>query len=483
MRSLFGPGLVVLTVVLTVALALTASAQVTDEAEDAPAEKLIVFLQQQSPLDDAFRSEQLPAVTALARELGVELEVLDASAGAPQDVTITPLIAFQNHRGRAIYQGRFDAIDRVRHFVFTARHVAQGRAPLQRDDVAVWESGRARVAASIKVTPLTGAVPEDHDAATFAADARRAITEGLKRFAPVATASLRRGDRTFYFDCYPYRGNDGTLHLSLAIFSQFHCEKPIFRGKAPITGPWGEQNRVFAGAGAALEVGLFGELSKTSVGDAFHPIPDGVPNRTWRQLGQILPAPPERGTSNVASGPLPTRWVVEPSRRPGVLYHFLAPLDYYTGTATKLTGELDLVDGGLVGAAGWVAVDTRSIRTGDDDLDDSLGGDDMLASEKHPLSRFDLKKVETEARSLVYGEPRPANLHGAFALRGITIPLDARVTIEPVLEADGTPRLLVRGAFRLRLEEPFGILGPDGPSPAKDTVIVTLDFAMKPRGT
>ncbi|MEM9597803.1 MAG: hypothetical protein AAGD06_26285, partial [Acidobacteriota bacterium] len=44
---------------------------------------------------------------------------------------------------------------------------------------------------------------------------------------------------------------------------------------------------------------------------------------------------------------------------------------------------------------------------------------------------------------------------------------------------DGAPRLRVRASFRIRLEDPFGILGPDGPSPANDTLVFYLDFLME----
>ena len=40
--------------------------------------------------------------------------------------------------------------------------------------------------------------------------------------------------------------------------------------------------------------------------------------------------------------------------------------------------------------------------------------------------------------------------------------------------------LLVRGAFEIRLADPFGMLGADGPQPQSDTVMIVLNLMFRP---
>ncbi|MEL6986048.1 MAG: hypothetical protein AAFO29_26700, partial [Actinomycetota bacterium] len=66
---------------------------------------------------------------------------------------ITPLVAYQNHRGRSIYQGRYATLDRVKNFVRTSRFLPQGDEPLVRGGLPVWDLGQAKVGTPVKVTP------------------------------------------------------------------------------------------------------------------------------------------------------------------------------------------------------------------------------------------------------------------------------------------------------------------------------------------
>ena len=64
-------------------------------------------------------------------------------------------------------------------------------------------------------------------------------------------------------------------------------------------------------------------------------------------------------------------------------------------------------------------------------------------------------------------------------MMGIEIPLDVRAQLEPIIGDDGAPRLHVQAGFDIRLENPFGIAGPDGPAPANDTLDFHLDVLLE----
>ena len=79
----------------------------------ASADTLVVFTQptSESAVAKQFAADTQPALAELAASMDIELQIVDvAQAGAPAEVGLTPLLVFQNHRGRSIYQGRSVAL-------------------------------------------------------------------------------------------------------------------------------------------------------------------------------------------------------------------------------------------------------------------------------------------------------------------------------------------------------------------------------------
>ena len=266
--------------------------------------EVIVFVQPgASAVDRTFQREHLPQIRAIAEELGAALRVVDARHGAPAEVSLTPLIVYQNHRGRSIYQGRYSTVDRIRNFLRTARVAPQSDTPLVRRAVPVMRAGRARIAAPLKIASVDGHRPDGFDRAEFETQARGAIATGFKKFRATDRVELRRSDRMFYMDFYPWLSQSGELYLSLRLYSQFHCKKPIFStDDAPLRGPWSQREQLFAQAAARLEAAVLSLTGDPDVGDAFDPIPASRPVISWEQLGLALPPPPEDGAAPAITG-------------------------------------------------------------------------------------------------------------------------------------------------------------------------------------
>ncbi|MCH7471809.1 hypothetical protein IIA79_02525, partial [bacterium] len=219
--------------------------------------QLIVFVQSGvSPLAEQFAGEHLPGIRKLADEMNVPLRIVDAKNGVPEEITITPLIVYQNFRGRAIFQGRYTDLSRIKTFIRTSRAVVQGTDTLNRTKIPVLRIGRAVIAAPLKVAPVTGRRPDRYTEEKFIASARRQILKGFTDFRRAESIALRRTDRRFYMDFYPWLSDDGTLFLTTSLYSQFHCKKPVFSTKGkPLTGPWAKRDRLFRQAGEMLERG------------------------------------------------------------------------------------------------------------------------------------------------------------------------------------------------------------------------------------
>ncbi len=451
-------------------------------------EPLVVFIQPgASALAERFEAEELPRIRALAQEMGLELVLRDAREGVPEAVGITPLIVFQNHTGRSIYQGRYATLDRLGNFITTARFMPQGEAKLVREDTPVWDLGRAQVAAPIKITDLAGTPPEGFDAALFEKNARAFLSAGFTRFEETQRIALGRSDRMFYLDFYPYRAADGTFYLSTALFSMFHCHEPVYtRMQEPFRGNWDDRAKVFAEAAADLEAQVARLLRESELGDGFDVVPAEVPVRPWDELGLPLPARPDNAVAfDPAEVELVRAWRVDTAaqaQRPAVTFAFPSPLEQYAGRATTLIGELSLGEGrSFADASGRFVVPVTAVTMGEPDLDEYIHSG-MLKGREHPDATFVFHKIESEMTGLDFGPIIPAKLLGTFTMKGLPVDLAVPVSIEAFVGGDGRPRVSISGTWSIRLSEPYDITGPDGPKDAADTLVYRCHIILEPAG-
>jgi len=439
-------------------------------AAQAADETLIVFHQNgKSELSAAFKEIHLPRIREIAEEQGVGFRLVDASQGAPADVAITPLIVFQNHRGRSIFQGRYASHDKVAHFIRTARAVALGEAPNPKKDIAVWRRGRAVIASPIKITALSGSVGQGHDEAKFAAQARDGIVKGFKRFEIAPEINLRKTDRAFYMDFHPYRAEDGRLFVSTALYSQFSCIDPIYTGfDDPVASePAGAEDwaAAFARAASLLEAEVGRQLRESEIGDGFDTLDGAVAVKTWEELGLALPSAPDDApdAAQMADLVLPAHWVIEepaPNDPPRLQFRFPPPLDSFAGEAARLEGALRLTQGlSLEGARGHVAVENKSVTMGDAFIDEEIH-EDYLLVEKFTHSRFELESAGGYEKPLQFGETAQFTAQGYFEMIGVRIPVQVRAEIEPRIGPGGGPQLGVNASFRIRLFEVLGEMIP-----------------------
>jgi hypothetical protein len=468
------------TILLSILLILPQRARTSPETE-----QLIVFVQSNiSPIDDMFSERYLPEIRKLAESMGVSVHVVEARDGSPEEVAITPLIVFQNYRGRSVYQGRTTTPERIRNFIRTSRFVPQGKELNRRQNIPVWSEGRSRVWAPLKVAPVSGTRPEDYNHDAFVTEAIKNVAKGFKKFHIQKVAELDRADRGFYMDFNPWLSADGTLYITVVVFSQFDCKAPIFSKK--ITGPWKNYQKLFSQASAAGEDAVEQITANPGSGDSFDPVRKNTPQKTWEQIGFPLPPAPKVKTAEMAvSAVVPKDWVLAksgPNDPPMIQFRFPAPLDNYAGEVKSGRGELSLSKNRMVdGAKGFVEIDTLgTITMGDPRLDEAIQGSMMLYSKKFPAARFDIEKLSGDGQPIEFGRLSPAFVAGKFSLKGKSVPLTAIAEIEPIMGEDGKPRLLVSGAFRIDLRT-FNIEGADGPAPARHMLLFDLNFILQER--
>ncbi len=441
-------------------------------------DQLILFVNSESPILD---TEDLDVLKKLADKIEVDFSVKDVVDGAPQEVTYTPSIVFQNSEGRSFYYGRYKKTSRVKNFIRASRLAHQGDTDNVKKDILVWKNGRTAVTAPIKLTDLAGEVPSGFDQEEFIREAKASVAQGMSDFGKMSEFEQSRTTRSFYFNLYPYL-SEGSLTISAEIYSQYNCVKPVFQqfDEALVSGTWRNRDKVFAEAGKLIETEIKRQIKNLENGDALSFISDDIPVKDWKALGLELPEKPQNqvNTKNKAAK-ISQNWKVEAPQNknePILIFSFLPPLDSYVGEATALSGTLNLGENNtLTGAKGSFEVQISDITMGLDDLDNEVQNK-MLKMDMFPNSTFTFEEIEAKNDApLKFGTSREFTAKGIFMMLGIETPLNVPAQIEPVINEKGELRLQVSATFQLPLYSIFKVAGPDGPSPAKDT----LQFYMK----
>lgn len=450
----------------------------------AAAARLVVFQQSGSLAARDLEAGVLPKLRELAAARGITLDLRDAKAGAPPEVHVTPLLVYQDANGRSIFRGRFTDLDRIGQFLRTVRAGPLSNARTEIENAAVWRRGRAAVIAPIKITPLTGTIPARHDERAFADRARRAVLSGFRRFRFERRAASGPSDPSFYMDFHPYRDPAGKLLVSTAIYSGFNCVEPVYRGfEEPVAGDFARLDEVFARAAKVLEDQVAQLSVSSQVGDAFDPVAGDAPSKSWEALGLALPpAPAAERRSAPAAFALPRSLKIAEAGSddpPRLEFRFLPPLDSYSGEVRALTGAIDLGPGArLRGASGTLEAATSSVTMGNKTLDSELRGT-MLRVDAFPAARFVLDPVEAADVPLVPGKPVPFTATGRLEMLGSSVSLSVNAEAEAGTDDAGVPILDVRASFRVRIGAAFGLKGPDGPSPANDTLEFVARFELR----
>lgn len=443
-------------------------------------EQIVIFLDE-SPVSDHFREETLPKIDAYAKDKGIALIIQSTSDGAPEDITFAPSIFFQNHLGRSRYVGRYSTTDRLINFIRTAKNTPRPDAKNKKKSLPVFQIGKATIGTPVKVTPLSGNLPEGFDQEAFIQESRRYIFEGFQDFTVSDTVSLPAEARLFYTDYHPFLDEKGTLHISTEIYSMFHCEEPVSTSNSNLSGPWENRKELFKQIARKQEKQVQSLYKNLRNGDAFSPLTASNSVLLWEDLGLQLPK--KKRVKSIVSNldVLPKNWTFSSSLSddsPILQFNFGSPLDYYSGEAKELKMKLNFKNSGtLLGAKGHIIVNPRSITMGDKGLDSHILSA-YLKAKNYPNSSFKFEIVEAPSQWNV-GSPQKFLMKGVFEMIGRPIPMEVEGILELTANDKGNPILRFGSNFKLPLKKAFGISGPEGPSPAKDELNFYLNFLLK----
>ena len=444
-------------------------------------QQLIVFLQAEKDLH--FKSVCLPKLEAYALNKKIDLIVRHAEEGLPELITTTPAIVYQNALGRSIYAGRYTEFSTIENFIRTSRMMPQQYANLCKTDILSKEVGRARILAPLKITRLEGKRPADWEQAQFEVMAKKTLTKAMSGFTQQEESCIRKTDRQFYLDIYPYLDEDGLLYLSLALFSQFNCIKPVFTtGNKPLQGQLEKAAELFYQAGQLFEQEITRQLQTSETGDALSPVPKEIPFKCWEALGLLLPEA-ERQFSELEAGQsipikMPNKWQFFQALEadlPVLQFQFMKPLERYSGEVRKVDGRLEM-DGAENVFSGAFEVETGSLTMGIADFDRKIHKKYIKAF-RFPKAGFEFE-TDLSATTLQWEDESAFRIPGIFQLIKYKKPVTIDAQLTPVLSEIGEPLLVVNARFELNITDDFNIEGPDGPDPARKTMIFAANFLM-----
>lgn len=474
-------GLTLLVSVLFLAIRVNPSEQSGSSAFTGPDEKLVVFTQAG---DEHFLQSSLPLLREWAKAEGLELLEVSSENGVPAEITGTPAIVFQNKNGRAIYASRYAELGTIKNFVRTNRLRPQATEPFCTSTVLQYRSGRAALNAPIKLTALQGSIPKNWSSDSFRELAFQAIKQGMDAFEQQEEACLQRTDRAFYCDFHPYLSADGTLYLSLELYSMFNCIRPVFSTREqPLQASYTNADVLFAEAGQRLQQEIMTQIAASEIGDAWSPLADDVTAASWEDLGLALAegsasAKPMRTDFTVANNWSGANPIV--ADVPALFFRFMEPLDRYAGEVPEFTGELQMDETGSL-RSGTFTARLKSLTMGMAELDDKVKRK-YIYTRRFPEASFSFDIPEqTGAAPLQAGRLNRVPVSGTFTFMKQEQPLLVQAELTPELLDSGEQQLLVHVQFDLNVTDDYGIAGPDGPDPARKTMIFDLNFIMSPQ--
>lgn len=446
--------------------------------------ELLLFIQENEPVSQQLLQDDLEALQKVASSQNVDFKVVPLKEGAPELVTFTPALVFQNHLGRSLFRGRYKALGRLTNFVRAAQWEPQDDTPYNKTNIMYLKKGQTVIASPIKITPLTGELPKDFSAEVFETEARAAAAKGMSDFQYKKEMMLPASARLFYMDFYPHRDSKGNLYVSMRVYSMFNCVEQVYETTTALVDENGDVKALFEKAGAQMEQAVLSQLANTSYGDALEPLKANWKVLSFETLGLPLPQSTgkEKAKPDYKDLKAADQWVFEKpvmESLPALQFQFPSPLDHYGGEAKKMDAYFQVPDiATLKGTTGKVFVATKSITMGDAALDEHVFHE-YLKTKKHPVSTYTFQ-ITDAPNQLIPGEVQRIELTGDFEMNGKKVKLPAVGTAELIADENGEARLHITGQFSLALRQLYGIKGPDGPKEASDNLLFKLNFLMRP---
>lgn len=430
--------------------------------------QLIVFTDTTSsslPLLD-FNQHYLGHVSALAKEIKLELKVIDASSGLPKEVTALPAIYFIHQGQKYLYKGRYHAVDRLRTFIQNQKVFGFKTKKLIKEDVWVRLFDMHPIGIVVKPSGLRFEGNEEIDL-NFNQEIKNTLRKSFASFQHHNTYGFVPQSKLYYLNIHPYKATSGDYYISYEVYSQHNCKIPVFKNfKNPIAGKY---KTALAELVQQVDQLMPVLMKDTLYKDGLYTSTD-FPIKTWEEIGvNILSQTaetdlPEDEPSFLESG---RYTILIDSTHPPISFTFQPPVSQYTGTFSTFNGDFSYEEGVCQGE---FVIKTNSLNMGDDYLNESVL-DEQLLLKSFPEIKLTFK--ETIKDWPLY-ETKPLN--ASLYLLGVEQDVIIETEFRP---ADENNTWFVLAHFTLNITPFTSLEKPDGPSPENENIQIFAGFKLQ----
>ena len=156
--------------------------------------QLVIFIQDGRSISQDFKRHTLPEIKKIAKHNGLKVKMVDASEGAPHEVTYTPAIFFQNSKENILFNGRYSQLDDLSVFARSGgKNQPTTNGNIKKASLA-WNIGRATLKTTMQINPLSGKPPKakKFDAQKFETEALASLIDGMEYFRSASAGHVLR---------------------------------------------------------------------------------------------------------------------------------------------------------------------------------------------------------------------------------------------------------------------------------------------------
>lgn len=434
-------------------------------------EKLIVFVQDttHSYADREFMAEYLPELIEYATSDQIEVVVKQSAQGVLASATCTPAIYFSTANDLKYFKGRYKELNRIKNFIRSSRSIPQSEAPDTIINCYTVRDGKMQYTMPIKVTPVEGTAK---NIGLVSGSLDRLFKQDFSGASYKTLAIHPYFGRKYYFDFHPFV--DGKkVYISVEVYSEFHCKKPIYRSETPLVAKVDALADLVLSAKREALHAMFQNIDHGKYGDAHQVVLENNSVLTPESLGIKRDA-----YQNTSQAPfpaqLPDNWVFERAINPKTpIIQFGIPNTIYIGEISELSADLNLST-----MQGHATALQSTLFMGDDGLDASV--QERIMTKQFPSSTMRLNKVVKEPNTPINSyKTYEYLLMGELSFVGKTIDEEVLLNITPFMDEDNELKLYCNAEFKILLNRQFGIESGVGDSVEEDTVEFYLNFVMK----
>ncbi|MEM7574530.1 MAG: YceI family protein [Bacteroidota bacterium] len=442
-----------------------------DTAQNPQEERLGLFIQ---PGQQRQLRQLISGLADYAQARNIAFELIEVATTLPAELTATPAVVYQNQGGRAIYPGKHLDLAATQLFVDGNRLQIRPSVVDERTDVLYLQQGRATTILSLKLTPWAGDEGVEFPSLELLGTQLQEELQQSSDFQAIGSVHLQPTDRRYYLDVHPYRAVDGRNFLTYAVFSQFNCHEPIFTN-------FGEPVTSLEALATQIQAQLAPYLQEPQRGFSPLPLPELVVE-DWAAFGWALPEQSEVALTDTAADLVVLPRSLTTIRPlgfglPQVQFNFPAPLDRYAGTVDGLQGELQWQQDQLQ-LSGAFQVDMRSLTMGSDALDDYVKKD-ALRTRRFRQAQVKFGPVNLDEVWRL-GQAKALEIPALLELMGLKVPMRLMADITAEYDAAGQLQLRISTYSEINIDQPFELVGPDGPADLKNKVELRTRFLLTP---